>query len=132
LNKFKFVKFAYAGVVTGSSQFLLLPQLPQKIMLKNNNLIFLVQFCYNVNYVFFLMNAFKSYFQIFNEPIELNSGSGCSVLVEEVVVLRRDADEVDGANVVAEEHSVIHVSWHRESGLVVAEVTENKKIVICV
>ncbi len=33
LDKFKFVKFAYVGLVLGESQFLLLSQLSQKMML---------------------------------------------------------------------------------------------------
>ncbi len=37
-------------------------------------------------------------------------------LVEEVVVLGADADEVNGADVVAEVHPVLYVVRHREPG----------------
>ena len=44
------------------------------------------------------------------------------VLVKEVIVLRGDGDEVDGADVEAEKHPVVDVVRHRKASLVVAEV----------
>ena len=62
------------------------------------------------------------YLQILDEPIKLSIGSFGPVLVKEVIVLRGDGDEVDGADVEAEKHPVVDVVRHREARLVVAEV----------
>jgi hypothetical protein len=43
-----------------------------------------------------------------------------------VIVLGVDADEVSGAHIEAEKHSILDVVRHRKTGLVMAEIAAKK------